>query len=330
MRQAGYRAIRRAVGGFSLIEILVASAVLAMIMVVLMYILNTTSSVTQRATEKIAAFQSARRAFSILNNVVGQATLNSYWDYDDPKQPKRYLRKSELHFLIGPAGTGTLPGTPGTGQAMAFQVPLGNTGNQTSYGGLDHLLNACAFYINYAEEPSLPSPPFPAVNPPKYRYQLMQAVEPTENLEVYNEPDGSAWLAGLAAWEAPIAENVILLVAWPRYSPQDDPKGDALTSNFSYNSRDYVNADPQPPSANQLPPTVQVLMVAIDQKSAARYCTGSSPPAEIQNLSSGLFQTSNEETFLADVETLRGRLDATNINYRIFTSTIPIRESKMQ
>lgn len=320
--------ISRNLRAFSLIELMVGMSVLALIMVVLISILNATSSVTQRSTEKISAFQGARRAFSTLNQVLGQATLNSYWDYDNALNPQRYLRKSELHFFSGSAGTGGRPGTPGTGQALLFQVPLGYT-MTANLQGLDNALNACGFYIDYAEVESLPSPPFPEPPVRRYRYQLMQALEPTESLRVYSSATGSNWASNLTSFEAPIAENIILMIAWPRLSRRDDPQGNKLTTNFAYDSRDGATNSPQPDTANQLPPTMDVLMVAIDERSAARYCVGPTPPQEIQDLSQGLFTTPTEEQFVASVERLRERMDTLGLNYRIFTSTIPIRESKM-
>jgi uncharacterized protein (TIGR02599 family) len=324
-RQAHSRA------GFTILELMVAIAVLGLLLGILISLLSATSSVTQQATEKISAFQGARRAFQIISSVVSQATLNSYWDYDDPVRPSRYVRKSHLHFLVGPAGQSSFPGTPGTGQAILFQAPLGRTLDTPNYGGMEDLLNAGAFFVRYGADDPLPSPPFPPSTTTKYRYQLMQAVQPTEKLDVYDDTTNSAWINGITSdLVAPIAENVILLIAWPRMAPQDDAAGSMLTATFSYDSRLNATSDPQPVTAHQLPPTVQFLMVAIDEVSAARYCVDSTPPAKISGLSSGLFQTSDETAFANDLEELRRRLGASGLKYRIFTSTVPIRESKMQ
>ncbi len=316
-------------GGLTIVELLVAMAVLSLMLVILVSLLSSTSSLTQRSTGKISAFQSARRAFSTISHVVGQATLNSYWDYDNPASPKRYLRKSQLHFKGGPAGEGAMPGTPGTGQAVVFQAPTGWTENAATYGGLENLLNACGFYIQYGPDDTLPAP-FPAPPSPKYRYHLMQAMQPTEGLGVYATTTGDAWIGGITASAAPVSDNIILLVAWPRLSTRDDARGDKLTKDYSYDSRANADNSPQPDTAHQPPPTMQFLMVAIDEASAARYCTGASPPAKISEIADGLFTKSDEDSYARDLETLRERLDASRINHRIFTSSVPIRESKMQ
>ena len=183
---------------FTIMEVLVASTVLILLLVVVLSTISQTADVTQRASNKISSFQGARAAFDLLTEMLGQATLNSYWDYDSPTSPTKYLRKSELHFLIGNAGAGPLPGTVGTGQALFFQAPAGVS---TTHDGLENLLNAAGYFISYGDEAALPSP-FPAASP-KYRYRLMQAIQAAEDLRVYNDTTGNAWVSGIAASGVP-------------------------------------------------------------------------------------------------------------------------------
>lgn len=310
---------------FTILELMVAATVFVLILSMVLGVISQTSSVTQSASQKISAFQSARAAFDIMARNVSQATLNAYWDYD-AYPPTRYLRKSELHFLIGKSGVSPFPGTSGSGQALFFQAPSGVTGNSATYGGLETLLNAMGYFVDYGIQEALPAPfPTPA---PVYRYRLMQAVQPTENLAVYASTTGDAWVSGMANTAAPIADNVICLIVWPRRSPEDDPDGLALSSNFDYDSRKDALSIPQPSTANQLPPAVQLTIVAMDEKSAARVCVTSSPPSEIANSLTGLFQTTANYT--DDLATLEGRLAANKINFRTFSSTFAIRESKME
>jgi len=311
--------------GFTILELLVAAAVFSLILVILAGIVSNTSALTRSAGDKISAFQSARAAFALLSANLSQATLNSYWDYDNPSTPARYLRASELHFLVGLAGTAPFPGTAGTGQALFFQAPLGFSQNAT-IPSLPSLLNACGFYVEYNNADALPAP-FPTA-PPRYRYRLMQALEVSENLSVYSSGNGSAWVNSAQA--VPIAENVIYLAVWPRRSPADDPAGDLLTTSFSYDSRLNAKSIPQPITANQMPPVVQVTMVVLDETSAGRVCVDSLAPSVIRDATAGLFVESRATKFDDDLGILEARLSAAKLNFRVFSALIAVRESKME
>ena len=303
-----------------------ASAVFVLLLGLLMSTISQTSTVTRRATEKVSAFQGARSAFELITSKLSQATMNSYWDYDSPTTPTKYIRKSELHFVVGPAGQDPLPGTSGTGQAVFFQAPGGVTGDAT-YSGMDNLLNAYGYYIDYRGEVGLP---FQSTATPVYRYRLMQQVATTESLGVYsgNATNGSQWISGNNS--AVVTENIVYMAIWPRKATSEDPTGNALTTSFTYNSRDNSTSSPQPDTANQLPPTVQVTLVAIDETSAARFCTSSTPPTQISGAFSGLFTTSTVAQFESDLETITQNLTANGVNFRVFTTIVPMRESKMQ
>jgi uncharacterized protein (TIGR02599 family) len=312
--------------GFTILEVLVASTVFILLLGLLMSTISQTSTVTRRATEKVSAFQGARSAFELLTSKLSQATMNSYWDYDSPTTPTKYIRKSELHFIVGPAGQDSLPGTSGTGQAVFFQAPGGVTGDAT-YSGMDNLLNAFGYYIDYKEESGLA---FQTTAATTYRYRLMRSVVNTEYLEVYtdNSTLGSAWISGNNS--AVVAENIVYMAIWPRKATSEDSVGNALTTTFAYNSRLNATSSPQPDTANQLPPTVQVTLVAIDETSAQRFCTSSTAPTQISSAFSGLFTTSSVSQFESDLETLTQQMTANGVTFRVFTTIVPMRESKMQ
>jgi uncharacterized protein (TIGR02599 family) len=330
---------------FTLIEMLVAAAVLVMLLGMILSVIGNASKVVGRSTESISSFQGARAAFDILTKSLSQATLNSYWDYRDASgafrttnnaasfQPDSYGRNSDLHFLVGDAGTAPFPGTAGTGQAVFFQFADGYTGISADQG-LEQLLNACGYYIKYEAQNQLPSP-FPVATP-AYRYILFQALQPSEALDVYDNHSGNAWVANLAQSAVPVAENIVFLSIWPRKSPTDDPEGNDLTSlsaskKFAYDSRENeAVSGAQPDNVHQLPPVLQVMLVALDEKSATRICTGSTPPSEIAAVFAGLFVTPDQTQFEKDLVTLEQRMGAQNLTFRVFTTSIPLRESKMQ
>lgn len=332
--------IRPCRGAFTVLETLVAATVLVLMLSLVFGAISGTSAVTRRAGDKISSFQSARTGFDILTETLSQATINSYWDYVDSGGnfltstnaatfvPARYARQSDLHFLIGEAGTGDFPGTAGTGQAVCFQAPTGLSGS-AGFQGLNRLLNTYGFYVEYGEVDALPSPPFNP-SPEVYRYRLMQAVVEAEDFAVYERNSGSDWLDGLEdARQATIAENIVFLAVWPRKSPGDDEQGDELSGNFSYDSRDGVSANPQPESAHQLPPVVQITMVALDEATAKRVCVDSSVPTVVSSVFAGLFTQSNQDQFEEDLAEMQKRMGEANLGYRVFTGQIPLRESKM-
>jgi uncharacterized protein (TIGR02599 family) len=305
---------------FTIIEILVASAVFMLLVVVLLSVLSQASTVTQRATAKISSFQGARTAFEAITRNLSQATLNSYWDYyPNATNPTDYIRKSELHFLIEPDGMGL--GQSGTGQCIYFQAPIGSSAS-FSLSSLQNLLNAVGYFITYEQAEALPAP-FTATSN-EYRYFLMQAVEDTTNLAVYNSDTSSEWVNNIVDYAHPIAENIIFLGLWPRISPVDDPDGTALGRNYTYDSRAGASAANQPRTAHQLPPVVQVTMVALDEPSAKRLCTSSTPPFDF----SDLFTDVGE--YQDDIDEIEKRLTKEHANFRIFTAMIPLRESRME
>jgi len=319
--------------GFTLLEILISVAVFSIILVIMLSVVSSTSTLTRRANDNISAYQAARGAFDRLAANLSQATLNTYWDYDNPALPNKYLRMSELHFLVGQAGTAPFPGTPGTGQALFFQAPLGVSATPAGRT-MSGLLNTCGYFIEYGDTEALPAP-FPAAAP-RYRYRLMQTLDVSENLEVYKPASPADWLSGKAwistASAVPIAENVIYLAVWPRKSPADDPQGTALTgtNGFSYNSRLDAGLIAQPATAHQMPPVIQITMVVLDETTAAKACLSSTPPSSIAGASGGLFVTPKADEFAADLEKLQTNLANARLNYRVFSALIAIRESKME
>lgn len=332
-------------GAFTIIELLVAMAVLSVVVVLSTAAISGLSALTQRSTAKATAFQTARTAFGMLEGDLGRATLRSYWDYVDAGgrflepanasgfEPSRYARNAGLHFLVGTSGDGVMPGTPGTGQAVCFQLPLGRAAEPGDYRGLPTILNEVGYFVDYRRDASLP-PPFPQNTGP-YRYRLIRSVVPSEEVSIYaTRPGANAtdWVASLKlpTNEEILADNVVMLVVWPRKSPATDVEGDELTTDFTYDSRRDVDRDPQPESANQLPPTARIVMVVVSEDVAARFCVSASPPPEIHGIFDGLFQSATEAAFVEDLQTLAERFAAKNIrDYRIFQTTVPLRESRM-
>lgn len=312
---------------FTLIEILVATAVMLLILAMLSSAMGLTFSTVQRAHLKMDQFASARAGFDRVTATLSQATLNTYWDYDNPSTPSVYLRKSDLHFRIQSINSGA--GTP-LGQGIFFQTPLALESSQPS-----GLLHAAGYWVEFGEN---------SWRPPhtrsRFRYRLIEAIQRTTALEVFksaNDPTKRyAWQTGVSKVASlsspgepgfPIAENLIALVLWPRLPTAQDPVGDQLSPNYEYDSR---NTQTTPASRlkqkAQLPPMVQVTMIFINEASAARLESGAIEPNVIREALDGRFRS--VASFQADLDAVKAVLDRERIAYLVLSSPVTLRESK--
>jgi len=315
---------------FSLIEILVATAVLAILLGLIMTILNSVSTTVRHTSAKVDAFASARAAFTLLSQRLSQATLNTYWAYDQPppQTPTAYLRQSDLQFTVVPNTKMT-----GYGQEAYFHTPQSYS-DDNNLRTTEGLLNATSFFVQFGSNDSFrPN----NLSDKKYRYRLMQGLQPTERLSTFKDPVSTtgvpAWASEISnttsssAFVSPLADNVIAVIAWPRLSPHDDPTGEKLTEDYSYDSKKDATDVPQPPTANQLPPMVQLTMVVISEASAARLDKqSSSPPAEIEGALRGKFN--DVATYKTDLDALQKQLTDVNVEFEVFTTTVPLSGSK--
>ncbi len=311
-------------GGFTLIEVLVATVILLLIMALVLSITDQTGRLWRNSTAKIQGFQSARAAYDNLTMRLRQATLNTYLDYYDSSlnpriaatassfAPAFYARNSDLHFVVNQSSN-LFTSTPSLHPAHAvfFQAPLGFT-ITSSYTPLQNMLNACGYYVEFnTDYPSFPG--FLASSTTvheRYRYRLMEFLQPTESNAIFSYPypanstpsQYNQWFTNFLPTNAAqvnspaagapyhvMAENIIALVISPELSASDQ----SIAPNYVYDSRaGTINTV----AHHQLPPLLRVVMVAIDEPSAKRLNPSGSttPPAFISALFQGsgaLFQT---------------------------------------
>ena len=359
---------------FTLVELLVSMAILTLLLVMMASIVNQTSSMWSNTRGKIEQFREARDGFEAMTRRISQATLNTYWDYEDASHnvrtpltsgsftPARYARQSELRFISGPSNTsGGTTGllSSGTGvyltHSIFFQAPLGVVDNSTSYGGLQYLLNTWGYYIEYDSDNKF-RPSFVNIQP-RNRFRLMELIQPSEAMSLYTYTSGSAtatqkrsgnWYTdALNATTPPVhvlAENIIALVILPKLSSSDEKAGsytdDSLAPKYIYNSTGYEAAgtaalstvsDKNLNPRNQLPPVVQVTMVAIDEASAGRMTDADNVALqqELDNLfvDASIFSANLKMTSSGD-NSLEAYLIKKKINYRIFTTNVSIKGAK--
>lgn len=301
------------------------SSLVLMIVAVLSYsIINSIAGAWKSAKTRLSTFEGARAGFELLTNRLSQATLNTYWDYNDPENPTGYIRQSELHFIQGNAAD-LLPGLSGTGtQCVFFLAPLGFT-ETTDLQPLVKMLTACGFYIAFSGE--LDRPDFLSEKiPERHRYRLYQFMEPGEDLSIYQHKTDNGWfwnpqnLNNFTKNSYPMIENVIGLIIRAKYPTS---AGDIQT--YDYDSRPTPTAPPQ--TTNQLPPNLEVTLVVMDEDSARRLEDkyGQTPPPIIPSADS--FDEKPYDKVIEDWETTLQNYNPP-INYRIFTANIPIRGAK--
>ena len=351
----------RHLASFTLVEMLVAIAVLALLLTIIAAATQGTALAVHKASGKLSTYAAARSAFDTINAKLAQATLNTYMDYYATNAsgvgylqtntttfvPAIYGRASNLQFLVkqnvNPAvgfnAVGTSTST-GYGQEIYFQCPDAYS-TDSAYQSAQGLLNACGYYVQYSSDSGFrPS----IIASSRWRYRLMQAIEPTESLQVLADAisDNTAWTANIAntgpgatiaADAIPLADNVISMIVWPMLPAGLDATGTNLAPYFNYDSQ--LSPAPaltsgvvaQPVTAHQLPPIIQLTMLVIDEASAARIDTKSStPPAVIESALQGKFISANK--YAADLASVENSLSASHIGFEVLNTSVVMRESK--
>jgi uncharacterized protein (TIGR02599 family) len=352
--------------GFTILELLVASAVLAIIAVLMLGMTDSVRKIYTQTIPRVQAYRDARRAMEVLAASISQATLNTYLDYVNSAGdyrfspsgnsstfvPARYVRTSELRFLSGNGTAGTAAGSPSRPtHSVFFQAPLGVVSSgATNYVGLENLLNSVGFFIEFRDDSgsrpdfftNLPNPP-----PLSHRFRLIQAIQPSDRLTVYkytaanpglksSDANGTAWMTDmLASTSRVVADNIIALVILPRLGAADQAaggyQGDALAPDYRYDSTGS-NTDPALNPNSQLPPLVDLTLVAVDERAFARFQGNSSTPKDL-GLGT-LFQTVGDLTnsanpgYAKDLKTLEATLTQNMIDYRVFSVGVPIKAAR--
>ena len=357
---------------FTLIELLVSMAIIMMLMLVLVALTDSARRTWTYTTSKVEQFREAREAFESLTRRISQASLNTYWDYLDaggqPRTaatmdtfvPASYSRQSELRFMSGNATT-LLPGINDRNNsgplkapthAVFFQAPLGFV-QDANYSGLENLLNTWGYYVELVNDTSVRPLFLKGIKsiPIRTRFRLMEMMEPSEKLTVYATPTTTDWF--LTPMEVPaqrqvVAENVIALIILPKLSPADQKAGNyedyCLAKNYSNSNFDYTYDSTQVNSTDgtlnphhQLPPLLQITLVAIDELSANRMGDPGSRALldklntlfiDASKLSQDLSRDSTTYPDIASDPSLEAYLIRNRINYHIFSTNVSIKAAK--
>lgn len=333
---------------FTLVELLVSMAILSMLVLILLSITDATRKTWSYTNAKIEQFRDAREAFETITRRLSQATLNTYWDYhypnnDTEKAPDGYVRQSELRFISGP---NLVEGSPS--HSIFFQAPLGES---DSYSGMKNLLNTCGYFVEFGSDKD--SRPSFVKSPERWRFRLMELIEPTESLSLYkytsgrenDAADGEAknisykgkeWFTDPLADaknKRAVADNILALVLLPKLANGEKRASDSggelrpfepheLAPNYTCDSTEESD-DPALNPKNQLPPVVRVTMVAVDETSFNRLQgSGTTAPTLL-----GKYFTDSSK-FDEDLKGLEADLVKKKLNYRIFTTDVTLKAGK--
>jgi uncharacterized protein (TIGR02599 family) len=315
---------------FSLIELLISLAVLSVLVVLAASLIGSIQDVWKRSSARTEQFRSARQALETVSARLSQATLNPYWSLDSTINPTRYERQSELRFFTGPAistiGSTLGNGTIVPGSAIFFQAPTGYFTTSTD-SRLINALNTWGYYVEYGPDSSRPPFISSSIIPTKNRFRLVEFIDPSDGLTIFSKTSGNLTYNGKDWFTAPLAtagnrrvlaDNIVAFVALPRLSSTEDSTGTALSPAYTYDTT-TSSATPKLNPKNQLPPIVDIAVVAISETTANRITWGSSPP---DFGTSTLFQ--NATKMDADLETLRTNIEKMNLSARVFRTSVPI------
>ncbi len=377
---------------FTVVELMVSTAIIALMMVILVQITTQTTATWRYTTNKAEQFREARNGFETMVRRISQATLNTYWDYktNSVGDPLGYVRSSELRFVCGPMQSGSkkldqssTPRRPTHG--IFFHAPFGHVSPTASgpdwekYKGLRDLINTWGYYIEVNDDKDL-RPPFlkEEHSPYRVRSRLMEMMQPTGAMmstyvytsgiqgrptTTYQNYNGLDWFRKTLSLQGggdaqsvvahPLAENIIALILLPKLAVQDaedlnvtgSRRDTILAPNYYYHTGEIGEAQSNGGnpllagavnSKHQLPPVVQVTMIAIDETSARKMNVQdlTDDPLGIQDAS--IFTNASEyrKDLLYDpdgdpeAEPLEKRLIDAGINYRIFTTNVILRASK--
>ena len=142
--------------------------------------------------------------------------------------------------------------------------------------------------------------------------------------------------AGSRAFTRPVAENILTLVI----SPQMPTVGEVgkipfrIAPNYAFDSLMWESPGASlddsefGPRGTQhvLPPVLKVTMVALDARSGERLSFDDSLRTSVISEVNGLFTTA--ANYDQDIQTLTDNLNGRRLDYRIFTTSIPLKQAR--
>ncbi|HSI63778.1 MAG TPA: Verru_Chthon cassette protein C [Candidatus Saccharimonadia bacterium] len=338
---------------FTLVELLLSMVVLSLILIVATSVMSETQRTWLQVSSRTEQFRDARLAFELITQNVRQSTLNTYMTYkynegdtptvpqDKTQAPQEYVRHSELQFVTDKTSAALSNGATGVfpGHCVFFQGTIGVT-ERDGYEGMDRLLCGRGYFVMHGSDAAY-RPPHVAQE--RIRFRLMEYRPPAEQNDIYSVTP-RLWFQDAAkqvvaeeetvtsaAYTRPVTDNIIALIVSPRVSPAEAAetgrKQEWVAPNYAYDSVELTGASGNNPQGTQhlLPPLVRVTLVALDEVSARRLEEQSGAEAPELLTATAFSDAANYER---DLKSLEEKLRDEKLNYRIFTTTVGLRNSK--
>lgn len=379
--------------GFSLMELMVSTAVLSLLLVMVFQMLNGMQLSWKRTKQVVGEFKEARQAFEDITRRVGQATLNAYMSYRydtatvqgvQLRVGREIIPQSELHFVCGPVANLGInqKNSRQVGQrythAIFFQAPFGfcidpDSQRQTTlrFGRFNNSMNAWGYYIEFntdeLDRPRLLTD-LPNAPSPRPRYRLMEFRQPTEYFQAYKlnlrdmasnssrtqlyrwfteglysvnsewntqvQPSGTQ---GFFRTTRVVADNIIAMVLRPRAANQIEGVAGAsappIAPDFHYDTRrfQWEGGVRGQQSRHILPPILDITFVAVDENSFIQFAAQQkirSAEDDPVLVNESYFRESQQ--FNKDLQNLEQDLQRRKLDYRVFTTSVRLRESRWQ
>jgi uncharacterized protein (TIGR02599 family) len=338
--------------GFSLVEVLVSMVILSMILLVITSVIGKTQQAWKSTTATLSQFREARQAFETVSRELRQTTIKTWVDYNgfgavigsQPSEPTKRgvggLRLGQANSIV--TGLGSASELPGSG--VVFQVPGGLTQSAASvFQPLKWSMCKRAYFVRFSDDSSYLPAGLVDRLPARFRYRLIEFSPPTEENDLFGTGGsgnaGAPWMqvsssaanSTATAGGQPVsrlrvvADNIIAMVmaASPRRAAIGGTVTNLAQSRNPFLQYTFDSAAPQMVNGfnmNQSTPgLIRLIMVAVDDESAARMIVGNSSPDILNRAGAGFTAPANIES---DLNTLREYLAAQRYNFRIFTSDV--------
>ncbi len=340
--------------GFTLIELLVSMAVFTVVLITTSSLLSVSLRELRFAESRMGQFQEAQSAFESMSRRLVGCELNPYYGFvypnnDTTKVPTQFALQSELHFICGPCNTGTQPlfasGSlpPRPTHGLFFHGTYGLTDN-TSWKAMSNLLNSWGYYLEFGTDGTDRAAflKTDTVVAERYRFRLKELQVSAEQLRTYKidinkigitASDVFKWFRDTAAATPSagrtIAENIVALVITPLKSDPVTGTNVDLSPDYYYDSRAYqytaLSQTRLDQMRHRIPPLVRITMVGLDEPSASRLADVSKTTAPDLSLATLFADASKYDD---DLTTLKNTLQGKKLNYRVFTTTVRLRNSR--